>query len=163
MDPTDEVASLYAAACPRLIGFLTVVGGSRADAEEVAQDAFVRLLQRWSTLREYDDPEMWLRTVAVRLLISRHRRHTVARLALPRLASRDTAAPDAVDDRLDLASAIARLPLDQRVVVVLHHLEDRPVDEIARALRLPAGTVKSRLSRARGALAPFLLDTEQLS
>jgi len=162
MDPTDEVADLYASACPRLIGFLTVVGGSRADAEEVAQEAFVRLLQTWSKIRHYDDPEMWLRTVAVRLLISRHRRHQVARLALPRLVGREPAPAD-VDDRLDLRSAIARLPIDQRAVVVLHHLDDQPVDDIARALRVPVGTVKSRLARARAALAPSLVDTEQIS
>ncbi len=137
MDPTDEVAELYASACPRLIGFLTVVGGSRADAEEVAQEAFVRLLQKWSKIRDYDDPEMWLRTVAVRLLISRHRRHQVARLALPRLARADRSDPDGADDRVDLDAAIARLPLDQRAVVVLHHLDDRPVDEVA---RIPAGS-----------------------
>ncbi|WP_188111144.1 sigma-70 family RNA polymerase sigma factor [Nocardioides antri] len=164
-DASDEVAQLYAAACPRLIGLLTVVGGSRADAEEVAQEAFVKLLQRWSTVREYDDPEMWLRTVAVRMLVSRHRRHRVARLALPRLAGPDLehADPGGTDDLIDLASAIARLPIDQRAVLVLHHLVDRPVDEVARVLKVPVGTVKSRLARARAALAPHLVDSEQLS
>lgn len=162
-DPTDEVADLYTATCPRLVGLLTVIGGSRADAEEVAQEAFVRVLLRWSTVREYDDPEMWLRTVAVRLLISRHRRHRVARLALPRLAGAQQSEPEVTDERLDLAAAIARLPMDQRAVVVLHHLDDRSVDQVARDLRVPVGTVKSRLARARAALAPLLLDSEQLS
>jgi RNA polymerase sigma-70 factor (ECF subfamily) len=52
--------------------------------------------------------------------------------------------------------ALATLPLEQRQVVVLHHLLDLPVEEVARVLRLPVGTVKSRLGRARQALAPVL-------
>jgi RNA polymerase sigma-70 factor (ECF subfamily) len=59
-------------------------------------------------------------------------------------------------DGVDIARALALLPVGQRQVVVLHHLLDLPVDEIARALGVPTGTVKSRLSRARTALAPLL-------
>lgn len=155
---TDDVAELYAAACPRLIGFLTVMGGSRADAEEVAQDAFVRLLQHWPKVREYDDPQAWLRMVAVRLMISRHRRRQVATLGLRRLErARPPAAADA-DDRIDVAAALAGLPISHRAVVLLHHVHDLPVDEVARQLRVPVGTVKSRLARARAALGPLLAD-----
>lgn len=152
-----EVAAFYAATCPRLIGFLTVLGGDRADAEEVAQDAYVRLLARWPRVRGYDDPEAWLRTVAARLMVSRHRRRTVARRALPRLVPADPGDPG-TDDHLDLRDALARLPVDQRAVVLLHHLDDRPVDEVARLLHLPVGTVKSRLARGRAALATLLTD-----
>ena len=75
---TDEVAALYARACPALVGLLTAIGGNPADAEEVAQDAFVRLLEHWGKVGDYANPEAWLRTVAVRLLVSRHRRRQVA-------------------------------------------------------------------------------------
>lgn len=54
---TDEVAALYARACPPLVGLLTAIGGSVADAEEVAQDAFVRLLENWATVGGYADPQ----------------------------------------------------------------------------------------------------------
>ncbi|CUR54969.1 hypothetical protein NOCA2220160 [metagenome] len=97
---TEAVAELYAAVCPGLIGYLTVLGGNRADAEEVAHEAFVRLLERWSTVAEYDDPRAWLRQVATRMLISRARRRTVARLALPRLRGASTTEPP-TGDRLD--------------------------------------------------------------
>ncbi len=55
-DPAADVAALYRRTWPRLIGVLVSIGGSRADAEEVAQDAYVKLLSRWDTIRRYDDP-----------------------------------------------------------------------------------------------------------
>ena len=151
----DAVAQLYTAVCPGLIGYLTVLGGNRADAEEVAQEAFVRLLENWPKVAAYDDPRAWLRQVATRMLISRARRRTVARHALPRLGGPTTTeAP--TGDRLDLAAALATLPIGSRAVVLLHHVDDLPVEQIAEPLRIPVGTVKSRLARARAALAPLV-------
>jgi RNA polymerase sigma-70 factor (ECF subfamily) len=151
----EGFAALYTSACPGLVGYLTVLGGSRADAEDLAQEAFVRLLERWPRIAEYDDPRAWLRQVATRMLISRARRRTVARRALRRLAGAGTTeAPSA--DRLDLSAALATLPIGSRAVVLLHHVYDLPVDEVADLLRIPVGTVKSRLFRARAALAPLV-------
>ena len=152
---TDAVAQLYAAACPGLIGYLTVLGGNRADAEEIAQEAFVRLLENWPKVAEYDDPHAWLRQVATRMLISRARRRKVARLALPRLGGA-TATEAPTGDRLDVAAALASLPMGSRAVVLLHHVLDLPVEQIAEQLQIPVGTVKSRLSRARATLAPLV-------
>lgn len=155
----DEVAEVYARTARPLIGLLTVMGGSAADAEEVAQDAFVKLLEHWSKVREYDDVDAWLRTVAVRLLVSRHRRRGVARLGLGRLAARATLTAPAPDgDRVDVDAALAGLPVGHRAVLLLHHVHDLPVEEVAELLRVPVGTVKSRLSRARAALAPRLTE-----
>jgi RNA polymerase sigma-70 factor (ECF subfamily) len=157
----DEVAAIYAATGPRLIGLLTAMSGSSADAEEVAQDAFVKLLEKWRTVQDYDDIEAWLRTVAVRMMISRHRRRTVATLGLGRLASgTPTTTAEPSPSRLDVGAALASLPIGSRAVVLLHHVHDLPVDEVAALLRLPVGTVKSRLSRARAAMAPMLSDAE---
>jgi RNA polymerase sigma-70 factor (ECF subfamily) len=154
----DEVAELYVAACPRLIGLLTVLGGSHADAEEVAQESFVRLLEHWPKVRTYEDPEGWVRTVAIRMLISRRRRRVTAASGMRVLASRLRSEQPPVDSETDLTAALATLPVAHRAVVVLHHVYDLPVDEVAARLRIPVGTVKSRLSRARAALAPFLDD-----
>lgn len=156
---SERVAEVYARACGPLIGLLTVLGGSSADAEEVAQDAFVKLLEHWPKVRDYEDVDGWLRTVAVRLLISRQRRRTVATLGLRRLAARPaTGAAGPPDARLDLDAALQALPLGQRAVLLLHHVHDLPVDEVAALLRLPVGTVKSRLSRARAAVVPLLTE-----
>lgn len=155
----DEVAAVYARACGPLIGMLTVMGGSAAEAEEVAQDAFVKLLDHWTKVRDYEDVEAWLRLVATRLLISRHRRARVARLGLGRVAARaPTTTPGPSPDLVDLRDALGTLPVSARAVLVLHHVHDLPVEEVATLLRVPVGTVKSRLSRARATVAPLLTE-----
>lgn len=156
--PTEEVAAVYGRSAAPLVGLITVMGGSRPDAEEIVQDAFVRLLQNWPKVRSYDDVDGWLRTVAVRLLISRQRRHRVARLGLQRMASRTAVSVDPASDATDLAAALAELSVDHRAVLLLHHVHDLPVEEVAAILRAPVGTVKSRLARARAAVAPLLLE-----
>jgi len=156
-DPRD----LYVACYDRLVRVLTLVSGERAEAEDVVQEAFVRLVPRWSKISAYDDPEAWVRAVAFRLMSNRFRRARNAVVAaqrsddVHRVRGADQVA-ETSSDGVDIARALALLPVGQRQVVVLHHLLDLPVDEIAGALGVPAGTVKSRLSRARTALAPLL-------
>lgn len=163
MGSDEEVAALYARSYRRLVGLLTSIGGSRCDAEEVAQDAFVKLLPRWSKVRTYDDPEAWVRSVAVRMLIGRHRRATVATLGLGRLRARPPQPePSLSAEALVVASALRTLPLPWRAVLVLHHVMDLPLDQVAAELQIPEGTVKSRLSRARAALAPLLSETKEI-
>jgi len=147
-----SVAALYEGSYARLVGVLTLACGTRAEAEEVVQDAFVRLLPRWGTVSRYEDPEAWVRGVAFRLARSRWRRRVVATKALPLLASRDhVAAP--TGDAVDVTRVLAALPHKHREVLVLHHALGLPVEQIAADLGLPAGTVKSRLARARTAAA----------
>lgn len=163
-DRTAQVAELYAVACPRLIGYLTVLTGSRTDAEEIAQDAFVQALRHWPRIRKYDDPTAWLHQVATRLAISRGRRGQVARRVLRGLGARtEDAMDDSPDDRLDLDAALARLPVDHRAVLLLHHVQDLSIAEVARTLGIPEGTVKSRLARARSGLQPLLDDPRSTS
>jgi RNA polymerase sigma-70 factor (ECF subfamily) len=158
--PPDDLADLYAGTSARLVGLLTAMGGSRDEAEEVCQDAWARLVVAWDKVHRYDDPEAWVRSVAVRLLISRHRRRDVARRALPRLLTRDDVQAQG-PERIGMEQALRQLPLNQRTVLVLHYVVDLPVEEIATALGVPVGTVKSRLSRGRDALA-LLLTTEEV-
>jgi RNA polymerase sigma-70 factor (ECF subfamily) len=158
--PEEQLAELYAAACPRLVGYLTVLTGNRADAEEVAQETFVQALRHWRRIRAYDDPTAWLYRVATRLAISRGRRSQVARRGLARLqaGAQEHDTPAIGTDGLDLDRAMASLTPEHRAVLLLHHLEDLSVAEVARAVDLAEGTVKSRLARARAALMPLLDD-----
>lgn len=158
VEAVNEVADFYAQTCPRLVGLLTSIGGSRADAEEVAQDAYVKLLPRWESVRHYDDPEAWVRRVAIRLLISRYRRARVARAVLPRLAHRDEEPP--ATGEVELAALLATLNPQHRAVVIMHYVLDLPVEQISEELGVPPGTVKSRLARARTALEPLLRNGE---
>ncbi|NEA33052.1 sigma-70 family RNA polymerase sigma factor [Streptomyces sp. SID13031] len=162
-DPAAEVAALYRRTWPRLIGLLVSVGGSRADAEEIAQDAYVKLLDRWDKIRRYDDPEAWVRAVAVRALVSRLRRQQVATRALAKLTGRASEVPGPdEEDALDVAAALAQLSPAHRAVAVLYYVMDLPIEQIADELQLPRGTVKSRLARARQALAPLLVVDEEV-
>jgi RNA polymerase sigma factor (sigma-70 family) len=149
-----ELRELYAASYGRLVAVVGAVCRDRSVAEEAVQDAFVRLLDRWPTVRRYDDPEAWLRSVALGFASNRRRKSRNGWRAVLRLGPPDDVAPPS-GDAVDLRRALGALPLAQRQVVVLQHL-GLPVQEIARQLDLPTGTVKSRLSRARAALAPLL-------
>ena len=157
----DGIIDLYVVAYPRLVGLLTSIGGSKPDAEEVAQDAFVQLLRRWDQVQSYQDPEAWVRTVAVRRLLGRLRRRRVAAAGLARLIALHRAESPPDTDAVDLAMAIDRLPTGQRAAAVLYYVADLSVREVARVLDVPEGTVKSRLSQARANLAPLLSPAQE--
>jgi RNA polymerase sigma-70 factor (ECF subfamily) len=143
---------LFAASYGRLVGLLFAFLHDRAQAEDAVQDAFASALLRWPVVRGYHDPEAWVRRVAFRRAIDHHRRTARQRRALLRLGPPPSLPP--VDaEHLDLVRALGKLPLAQREVLVLHYVAELAVDRVAAELRLPVGTVKSRLARGRAALA----------
>jgi RNA polymerase sigma-70 factor (ECF subfamily) len=145
----------FAASYGRLVGLLFAFLHDRAQAEDVVQDAFASALLRWPVLRRYHDPEAWVRMVAFRRAIDHQRRSTRQLRALLRLGPPPSLPP--VDaERLDLVRALRKLPLAQREVLVLHYVAELAVERVAAELRLPVGTVKSRLARGRAALAQQL-------
>jgi RNA polymerase sigma-70 factor, ECF subfamily len=148
----DGFQDFYQAHYWRIVAIITAVLGSRAEAEDVVQEAFARALARWPGVAAYDQPDAWVRKVALRLAIDSTRR--VRRTA--RLTARIAANPYHADyDPLDplpstrLTAALLRVPLRQREVLVLHYLADLPVEAIARDRGLSAGTVKTRLAAGR--------------
>lgn len=158
MHREDAVRELYDASYRRLVGQLTTVTGSREEAEDVVQEAFARGLLHSRSLLAADNPEAWLRTVAVNQARSRWRR--LRRLAglLPAVVQEPSVHTDADDAaaRMDLVSALRDLPEAQREAIALHHLAGLPVHEVASTLGVPSGTVKARLARGRAALARVL-------
>jgi RNA polymerase sigma-70 factor, ECF subfamily len=155
MQGEDFVRELYDAPYRRLVGQLTAVTGSREEAEDVVQEAFARALLHARSVQATDNPEAWLRTVAVNQARSRWRR--VRRFAglLPDLVLDVPPDPDTVG-HLDLLAALRTLPVAQREAIALHHLAGLPVHEVAATLDVPSGTVKARLARGRAALAARL-------
>jgi RNA polymerase sigma-70 factor (ECF subfamily) len=153
------VAEAYHASYRRLVGQMFALSGDLAGAEDVVQEAFVRALDHVRVFRRADNPEAWLSRVAINIQRSRWRRLKRYAGLQPRLVERGTP-PDVRAETLDLLEVLAGLPAGQREAIVLHHLTDLPVDEVAAALGVPVGTVKSRLSRARVALARALDDEE---
>jgi RNA polymerase sigma-70 factor, ECF subfamily len=160
MRSDEDFEDFYQANYPRLVGQLTVVTGSLEDAEDAVQEAFARASTRWARLRAYDAPEAWVRRVALNLATTglRHARRQLA--ALARLPT-PTAEPPRSTDRLAIEAGLRRLPLRHRQVLVLHYGADLPVEQVAQQLRLPTGTVKSRLARARAALGAYLKDVQE--
>jgi RNA polymerase sigma-70 factor (ECF subfamily) len=154
IDGERALQELYTACYPRLVGVIGAITGDRDEAEEAVQDAFVRLLGRWPVVSQYDDPEAWLRKVALGRISNRHRKARNGLRALLRLGA-GGAVEGPTGDSVDLARALAALPREQRAAIVLQHL-GLGIGQIAAELGVAEGTVKSRLSRARVALAPLL-------
>lgn len=158
MRAQPEFDTFYAATYPRLLRQLTLMTLDAAQAEDALQEAYVRAWQRWERISAYDDPESWVRTVAYRQCVSAWRRLVTARRAAPGLVGPDSVGPVASAEVVAVRQALATLSYEQRAVLVLHELCDLSVEEIAATLRVPRGTVKSRLSRGRAALAGLLRD-----
>ncbi len=134
--------------------------GSREEAEEAAQDAFVRAYRGLGSFSAKVPFQAWIYRIAIRTALNvrrRRRRRLFERLTPPAwfggLASSDTEAPDTQfakrDARIRLRAIIDRLPAKLQEVVVLTYLQELACGEIAEILNIPEGTVKSRLHRAR--------------
>ncbi|MFN8099838.1 MAG: SigE family RNA polymerase sigma factor [Dermatophilaceae bacterium] len=149
----------YEASYPRIVGQLTALLGSRAEAQDCVQDAFIRAWDHRLHLEAQASMDAWVRTTAYRLGVSRWRRFRRG-LELGYRALPDPAAPAELSDvRADLVAALRKLPEGQRQVVVLHYLADRTIAQIATEIGVAEGTVKARLHHARHALADLLTDT----
>ena len=156
-----EFEVFYQAAAPRLVGQLLALTGDLHQAEDVVQEAFIRASVRWSRIRAYDQPEAWVRRVAVNLATNELRRAKRRLAAVLRLGPPAPVAALSADE-VAVTQALTVLPLRYRQVLVLHYLMGLSVDEIAHTLRIPAGTVKGRLSRGRTVLARQLRDGPEL-
>ncbi len=139
----------------RLVTYLYTAGGDLAEAQDAAQEAYTRAWQHWAKLSVSENPEAWVRTVGWRVLSHRWRSITNRRRAYQRHGPVD-AFPAPGDDTVTLIAALRRLPGPQRQVIVMHHLLDLPVAQIAAETGVAVGTLKARLSRGRTALAAIL-------
>ena len=167
MDIPDEGALIERARAGDTAAFRVLVGqhrerayalalrltGAPADAEEVAQDAFLKAWRALPGFRGEARFGTWLHRIVARLaldrrerLVERARRETPAAEA-PEIV--DLAVPEADDPGPRLTRLLDRLPERARAAVVLYYYEDRSVAEVARTLGVPEGTVKTLLSRAR--------------
>jgi DNA-directed RNA polymerase specialized sigma24 family protein len=147
----DEYAWFFRAEFPSVVSTAYLILRDRGRAEEVAQDAFMRLHVHWKKVSRYERPDAWVRRVAIRLasrVAARERRRP-----LPEWGSATLGAQDGPGADLDVTRAVAELPMRQRVAVVLFYLEDRPLPEVAHILDCSTGAVKTLLHRARTTLA----------
>ena len=124
----------------------------RTLAEDVAQEAFYRLLKHWRSVSRYELPEAWVRRVAIRIAV-REVKRSAARAVKERqdVVEQYDDLPDP-----DVVRAVRELSPMQRTTVALYYWEDRPVAEIAELLEVSDATVKQHLHRARHRLAEVL-------
>ncbi|GAA1939889.1 RNA polymerase sigma factor [Nocardioides marmoribigeumensis] len=154
--PGQLLAEVFHGGYRRLVVQLYAVTGDLAEAEDVVQEAFVRAAALPSRLAQVDNPEAWLRTVALNLHRNRVRK-VRGWLRVRRVVESEREADlPGPEEHLDVVRALRRLPARHREVLALHYLSDLSVAEVAEALQVPEGTVKSRLSRARDALDQVL-------
>ena len=128
--------------------------GSHADAEDAAQDAFIRAWRDLPTLRDPARWPAWVRRLVLRSAIDRtrqRRRRAEIRLDPVDGGAFEPSGPDAIGPiafREELLQALAGLSADDRAVIALRFGADLEVPDVAAALGIPLGTAKSRLHRA---------------
>jgi RNA polymerase sigma-70 factor (ECF subfamily) len=151
-----EFDELYHASFRRLTAQVYALTGDLEEARDCVQEAFARAWSHRRRLERAGHPEAWVRTTAHRIAVSRFRRIMLGRRDPDRALTRAHATASPAPDHVAVVAALRLLPEEQRRALVLHHLADLPIADIARQEGTPVGTVKARLSRGRAALALLL-------
>jgi RNA polymerase sigma-70 factor (sigma-E family) len=158
---TDALAVLHREHYAALVRLATLVLGDVGLAEQVTQDAFVKLQLRWGGLRHLDKAPAYLRSAVLngaRSQLRRHKvrdRHDARRTVAPAVAGPEAAALGR-DEHERVVAALRRLPERQREAVALRYYLDLPEADIAAAMGVSAGSVKSHLHRGLASLARHL-------
>ena len=138
---------------PGLVRALDLLTGDQDEAEELAQATMARIYERWDRVRVMDSPAGYVYRAAVNLH-RQHRRHLAvrARRLLAMAVQAQSTPPPGLGGRLELADAIASLPVGQRQAFLLVEWLGMSSQEAARILRIAPASVRTRLHRARAAL-----------
>jgi RNA polymerase sigma-70 factor (ECF subfamily) len=150
---------------PRMVAAVALASASRPAAEDAVQEALLRAWERSEKGEEIDSLRAWVATVALNLARSGLRRLRSERRAKARMHGTEVSKDHAgtTDRSIDIERILAGLPRRQREAVVLRYYLQFDTREVAQALRVNEGTVKSTLARARTAIAEVLGtdDTEE--
>jgi RNA polymerase sigma-70 factor (ECF subfamily) len=134
---------------PRLVGSMSLYVGRRDVAEELAQEALIRVCARWDEVQKSDSPSAWAHRVAFNLAKSRGRREaTWLRLRVRAVPRADEHVVADAADALAVRAAVASLPTAQRQAVILRYFADLPIRDVAAVMQCPENTVKTHVRRA---------------
>lgn len=171
----DELIRLYE---KRVFNCALRIAGNYHDASDVAQEAFIRAFNSINTFRGDAKFATWIYRIVTNVYLDERKKSKAHRQtslddyieleenSVTRQIQDDSPTPEEVVETEErarsLQRAISSLPEYQRIIVTLYHMQHRSYEEIAEILRLPIGTVKSRLNRARLALAEKLESDPEL-
>jgi RNA polymerase sigma-70 factor (sigma-E family) len=146
----ERMTAFCRAEHPRLVGALTLQTGDRAVAEELAQEALIRLCQHWPRVSRLAAPRAWVHKVALNQARSWGRRRSAERRARARHDARPVEVADATDgaDRLAVRAALRELPDRQRTAVVLRYYADLTAAQTAEVMGCSEGTVRALTHQA---------------
>lgn len=152
---TDGLADLYRREYSGLVALAAFCAGGTAEAEDIVQEAFARLAQRWSRVSRYDSPVGWLRLVVVRLAKRALVRQSLLK-AVPLRSLRTLAAPaDQLDGVGAVLDAMTHLTPRQRAVLGLH-IAGLSSEEIGATLKIASSTARVVLRDARDRMTTHL-------
>jgi RNA polymerase sigma factor (sigma-70 family) len=155
-EAATDVAGLFRAGYPEMVRLADLLGAD--DPEDIAQEAFARLIRKYGSLRDRDAALAYVRASVCNLTRNRHRHLRVVRLRTP-AGHHDDSAEQVVmlkEGHREVLAALAGLPPRRREAIVLRYWLDLSEREIAAAMGVSPGTVKSHVSRGLAALAVAL-------
>lgn len=158
LDETLRFEDLFSAEQQRLFGALCLITRNPSEAEDIGQEAFVRVLERWDRVASMTDPVGYLYRVAMNIFRSRYRR---TRLAARRLfAIREPDLMSEVEERDSVVRMLALLNSNQRAALVLTAMLDYSSDEAGEILGMPGSRVRVLTTRARALLRDTVSEGE---
>ena len=163
---SDQLAVLHREQYRSLVRLAAIVLGDVGLAEQVVQDAFVRLQVRWGGLRDLDNAPAYLRAAVLNGARSQLRRHKVRdRFAGRRTVERQVTTPEAaavgIDEHDRMITALRSLSARQREALTLRYYLDLPEVEIAATMGVSPGSVKTHLHRGLANLAAVLPEDDR--
>lgn len=155
-DDRDALEVLLRRHETRVYGLAFRLLGNRADALDATQDAFLNLFRKAHSFKGEAAFATWLHRLAINACRDLGRKRSRAPEPVQQVEAAVADALGRADDRMLVESALARLPEEQRTVTILRDLQGHSYQEISEITGVPVGTVKSRIARARMALAGLL-------
>jgi RNA polymerase sigma-70 factor (sigma-E family) len=158
-DADALVAALFVAEGTRLVSLARFFVQDRTAAEDLVQEAFIRLSRSTHRIRDHERAAAYLRSIVINLARDHNRRGLVSLRHRPPAVPDEPSAEDtaaALESRHEVVAALRNLPRRQRDCVVLRYYLDLPVEEIAATLGLSPNSVKTHLQRGLRSLAVTL-------
>jgi RNA polymerase sigma-70 factor (sigma-E family) len=158
-DSDSVVAALFTTEATRLVALARFFVDDRTAAEDLVQEAFIRLSRSAHRIREHDKAAAYLRSIVVNLARDHNRRGLVSLRHRPPAQPDEPSAEETAahnESRTEVVAALRDLPVRQRDCIALRYYLDLPVEEIAATLGISANSVKTHLQRGMRALARTL-------